>query len=455
MNDNNNKNPWLALPFFLVLGVLTVVSFILPLRPTFSESEKRELAAFPEFSVESLLSGDYFGDITLWFSDTFPGREDWISLSQYTTNFHGYSEIAIEGALTQVDTIPVEVKVPETQPEEPKQPEAREEAPGETETATEAATEPEELDWGGIDIENYEVNLGTVIQIGDAGYNQLAFSQVMSDRYIETISGFADRMAEIGVRVISAPCPTSVGIMIEPEYLAQLNCSRQDEMLAYLHDNMSDNVLKVDTVSRLVEHNHEYIYYRTDHHWTALGAYYAYTALCDAAGMEAEPLENFELWNQGTLTGSIYGKVRWPRKLTLDSMDCYVPQGSITMYAHFNDTVVGTEWPLIADRTMASTDSKYSAFLASDCKMVHIVNEDIPDAPKCLVVKDSYGNCYVPYLSKNYSHVYAVDYRKFWELGMEDFVKKYDIDDVIVMPYLIATQATDGNSFFKNQFRDQ
>ena len=68
------------------------------------------------------------------------------------------------------------------------------------------------------------------------------------------------------------------------EYLAQLNCSRQDEMLAYLHDNMSDNVLKVDTVSRLVEHNDEYIYYRTDHHWTALGAYYADTALCDAAG---------------------------------------------------------------------------------------------------------------------------------------------------------------------------
>jgi hypothetical protein len=104
---------------------------------------------------------------------------------------------------------------------------------------------------------------------------------------------------------------------------------------------------------------------------------------------------------------------------------------------------------------MEKSDARYSAFLASDCPMVHIVNEDITDAPKCLVVKDSFGNCYVPYLSQNYSHVYAVDYRKFWELGMEDFVKKYDIDDVIVMPYLIATQASDGNSFFKNQLRDQ
>lgn len=449
MEHNNKKKGTgflLVLPFFLVLAVLTVVSFIPSLRPAFSDSEKRELASFPEFSTEALLSGDYFDDITLWFSDTFPGRENWIGISQYASSFHGYSEIAIEGALTDTDQFPAE------EPEQPSLPEESAPVSEETEAAT---APPEETEWGGVNIENYEIDLGTVIQIGDAGYNQLGFSQNMSDRYIETISGYADRMAEFGVRVISAPAPTSVGIMIEPEYLAQLNCARQDEILNYLHSNMSDNVVKVDTVSKLISHNDEYIYFRTDHHWTALGAYYAYEALCETAGYEPAPLESFELWNQGDLTGSIYGKVRWPRKLTIDTMDCYVPQGNITMYAHFHDTVVGTEWPMIADKTKGSTDGKYSAFLASDCPMVHIVNEDIPDAPKCLVVKDSFGNCYVPYLSQNYSHVYAVDYRKFWELGMEDFAKKYEIDDVIIMPYLIATQATDGNSFFKNQFRDQ
>lgn len=448
--EPKNSGFLLAAPFFLVLAVLTLVSFIPSLRPTVSESEKRELAKFPEFSVEALVSGDYFDDITLWFSDTFPGREDWISLSQYTSSFHGYSEIAIDGALTDTDQFPVE------EPELPTMP-VEMAAPAEEDgtASEEATTAPTEAEWGGIDIENYEVDLGTVIQIGDAGYNQLGFSQPMSDRYIETISGYADRMAEIGVRVISAPPPTSVGIMIEPEYLQQLNCARQDEMLNYLHSNMSDNVVKVDTVSKLLEHNDEYIYFRTDHHWTPLGAYYAYEALCETIGMEATPLEEFEVWNQGELTGSLYGKVRWPRKLTVDTMECYVPQGNITMYAHFHDLVGKKEWPMIADKSKGKSDTKYSAFLASDCKLVHIINEDIPDAPRCLVVKDSFGNCYVPYLSQNYSHVYAVDYRKFWDLGMEDFVKKYDIDDVIIMPYLIATQATDGNSFFKNQFRNQ
>ena len=76
--DRFSKDFKRVIPFFLVLTILTVVSFIIPLRPTESYSEKRELAKFPEFSLSSLADGSYFGDISLWFSDTFPGREDWI-----------------------------------------------------------------------------------------------------------------------------------------------------------------------------------------------------------------------------------------------------------------------------------------------------------------------------------------------------------------------------------------
>lgn len=449
MNSKNEKRRSLLLviPFFVVLAVLTVVSFLLPLRPTISNSEKRELTKFPEFDLEALISGDYFDDITLWFSDTFPGRESWLSLSQSVSSFHGYSEIAVEGELTLTDEVPVEPEPAVTAPLET-EPENAEE------TATTAeTTEPEETGWGGVQTENNEISLGAAIQIGDTGFNQLGFSKVQSDRYIKSVSNFADRMAEKGVRVISAPAPTSVGVMVEPEYLEQLKCARQDEMLAYLHDNMSDNVIKVDTFSNLVKHNDEYIYFRTDHHWTALGAYYAYEAMCETTGQEAAALDSFTLWNQGEFCGSLYGKVRWPRKLRIDTLDSYIPQGDITMYAHFKDSSLGTEWPLIADKTKADKNSRYSAFLAADCAMAHVVNESIPDAPNCLVIKDSFGNCYVPFLTQNYHNIYAIDYRKYWRYRMSDFVDKYDIDDVIIMPYLIATQATDGNDMFKSQLR--
>ncbi len=455
MSDMNNKSEQkkagvgFALPFFLVLTVLSVVSFVIPLRPTFSDSEKRELTKFPEFSLESLVSGDYFDEITLWFSDTFPGRERWISLSQYAASFHGYSEIAIEGPLTQLEEVPEEnTYQPNTEPAPETQPDSE---PQTTETGE--TTAPTEAQWGGVDVANKEINLGVVIQIGDAGFNQLAFSKPQSDRYIKSVNDFADRMAEKGVRVISAPAPTSVGVMIEPEYLEQLNCSDQNEIIGYLHDNMSENVVKVDTFSNLVEHNDEYIYFRTDHHWTALGAYYAYEALCEAAGFEAPPLDDFEYWNQGEFAGSLYGKVRWPRKLTIDTLECFVPQGNITMLAHFNAGSLGTEWPMIADRTNQDKNSRYSAFLAGDVPMAHIINEDNEGGPNCVVLKDSFGNCFVPYLSQNYHHVYALDYRKYWLMGLAEFSEKYDIDDVILAPYLIATQATDGNDMFRTHMR--
>ena len=66
-----------GLPFFLALGTLTVIAWILPLRPTVSAKEKRTLETFPEFSLSAVTDGSYFSDISLWFSDTFPGRDGW------------------------------------------------------------------------------------------------------------------------------------------------------------------------------------------------------------------------------------------------------------------------------------------------------------------------------------------------------------------------------------------
>lgn len=441
-----------VLPFFLVLAVMTMLSLAVPLRPTFSYSEKRELEKFPAFTVESLLSGDYFDGISLWFSDTFPGREGWLDVSQSVASLHGYSEIAIAGPLDEMEVmLPDNVPEPEAPIAGPKMTEVsdhtEESVPSEAGTAdvTEVTVD---VDVAEIDVN--EIHLGRAIQIGNAGFNQLSISTVMSDKYAKTLSDFANRMAQEGVRVISAPAPTSVGIMVDKPYLEQLRCTPQDDMLDYMHNQMSDNVLKVDTVRKLLEHNDEYIYYRTDHHWSALGAYYAYQALCETAGFEPVALEDMEYKNQGEMTGSIYGKVPYPKRLKKDELECWIPQGNITMY---RSETTFSEFPMIRDVSQGKSEGKYCAFLAADEPVVHIVNEDIPDAPNCLVVKDSFGNCFVPYLSQNYHNVYAVDYRKYWKTSMAGFARKHDIDDVIVAPYMIATQATDANEWFQVHFR--
>ena len=452
----------LTIPFFLVLVILTVAAFVVPLRPTVSYSEKRELAKFPEFSVEALLSGDYFDDISLWFSDTFPGREVWMSVSRFTKALHGYSEVAIveddflAGIIGPVET------------DEPAEGESVAVSPSETTEATEGSTEesvqeategttlseeptesvPEETQWGGVDAgEEAEISMGAVIQIGDTAFNQMGFEAYTSERYSAAISNLADALAEKGVTVVSAPPPTAVGVMIEPEYQAKLNCARQDEVISYLHDHMSEHVVKVDTYTALVSHNSEYIYFRTDHHWTALGAYYSYAAICEALGLEPAALDSFEEVDNGEFRGTLYEKARYSHKLRTDVVYSYIPVGEITMYNVYDYSKY--EADLLQDMTYRKAYEKYLTFLGGDYALQEIVNENLPEGSVCLIVKDSYGNCFAPFVTQNYHTVYVMDYRAYRTLTIQQFVEKYEVDTVIMMPYLMATQSRDGAAMFE------
>lgn len=452
---------YLAIPFFVVLAILTIVAFLIPLRPTVSYSEKRELASFPEFSMDSLLSGDYFDDITLWFSDTFPGRETWISLSNVTESLHGYSEIAIvEGDFLEEiinpageDTpasIPDSTPAPDTETSPTGAPPADEDPTQQTteETAPQEETTPQETQWGGVDAgDDAEISLGAVIQIGDSAFNQIGFSEVVSKRYIAAISKLADALAQKGVQVVSAPAPLSVGIMVEPEYQDKLRCARQDEMVTYLHSGMSENVITVDTYNALVTHNSEYLYFRTDHHWTALGAYYAYAAICQELGQEAAALDSFQEIDNGEFLGSLSSKVRYPTRLRSDTVYAYMPPGEITMYNVYNSSKVET--PLLQDMTHRTIHEKYLTFLCGDNALQMIVNESLPEGSTCLIVKDSFGNCFAPFMTQNYHTVYVMDYRSYYSMTIQRFVDTYDVDTVLMIPYLMATQSMDGASLFE------
>lgn len=454
-NTPGTRQPgWkLSIPFFLVLAVLTVVAYIVPLRPTVSYSEKRELTKFPEFSWETLLSGDYFDDITLWFSDTFPGRETWMTVSKFTESLHGYSEIAVveDDFLSEIlnpveeDTSAVmEATTAPTVSTDPTETFTGEQ----TETGETGETVPEETQWGGIDAgDDAEITMGAVIQIGDSAFNQIGFSEYVSRRYSAAVSGLADALAEQNVTVVSAPPPLAVGVMIEPEYQEKLNCARQDEMLDFLHGNMSENVVTVDTYTALVAHNSEYLYFRTDHHWTALGAYYSYAAICDALDMEAAPLDSFELVDNGEFRGSLTEKARYPTKLKSDTLYAYMPPGDITMYNVYDYSK--TEADLLQNMENRYVYEKYLTFLGGDYALQEIVNESLPEGSVCLIVKDSFGNCFAPFMTQNYHTVYVMDYRKYYSMSIRQFVEKYDVDTVILMPYLMATQASEGAAMFE------
>ena len=447
MNEENQKQarPGIrrVIPFFLALGIMTAIAFCVPLRPERSMMEKRELEKFPEFSWAALVSGSYFDDITLWFSDTFPGREGWIATASWIQSLHGTSEITIQGDLPIPETIP---QIPEPDMEaENIENETQEETAAETE-APEVTEEtvPQETGWGGVDAGHQaEIQLGAVIQIGDTAFNYQGFNKYQSDTYAAAIREFAEKMKEQGVRVISAPAPTSVGIMVEDEYLEALKCASQDEMIRYMHSVMGDDVVTVDTYGALVPHNDEYIYFRTDHHWTALGAYYSYRAICEALSMTPAELSSFRVWDQGEFFGSLTYKAARPYQLRSDHVDAYVPQGDI-LHMVYDNSSFGVERPLLQDMTKREVSTKYLTFIWSDNPLSVITNRSLPDGPSCILVKDSFGNCLAPFLTQNYHRVFVVDYRKFTCVKLKTLIEEAGIDDVIFAPYVTATQSIQG-----------
>lgn len=455
--DDQKRKPsaLYAVPFFAVLALISVISFIIPLRPTVSYQEKRELAKFPAFSIETLLSGDYFDELTLWYSDTFPGREEWIQLSRYADSFHGYSEIAIEGMLPETDMIPpvmqtqntvtpspgeqVQTPEPTNEPSMPASGQETEETAEQTED-----TQPTEAHWGGVDAGDAAEILqsGTAIQIGDSAFLALGFSQVNSEAYTKAVNDFAARVADLDVTVVSAPPPTSVGVMVEEEYLPDLNCVSQVELIGYMHSGMQEGIVTVDLAAALIEHNDEYLFFRTDHHWTALGAYYSYVAVCNALDLPYVDIDTMEVMPQGEFVGSIYADVSRPHKLKKDTVDAYIPEGDIRHQIHDQNGYV-RDWPLLIDKSDQDVNTKYIVF-GSDFPMTHTVNDSIPDAPNCLIIKDSFGNPLVPFMSQTFHQVYAIDYRKYYGIPICDLIEKYEIDYVLFMPNLMATQASGG-----------
>ena len=116
MKKNLSFHSRKILLFFLSLGLLTVISWIIPLRPTYSEFEKRELTKFPSFSLQALFDGSYFDQIDLWFSDTFPFRDTFITGNSYLRQLYGLHPVQVSGDVEEGDAIPSAPSRPPSSP---------------------------------------------------------------------------------------------------------------------------------------------------------------------------------------------------------------------------------------------------------------------------------------------------------------------------------------------------
>ena len=185
----------------------------------------------------------------------------------------------------------------------------------------------------------------------------------------------------------------------------------------------------VDVRQTLRDHKSEYIYYRTDHHWTTLGAYYAYEQLCSELGLTPFDLSAHTARTAEGFYGTHYAKARTPGAEP-DTITYYDLPDSLTIYS-----VTGPGQPAegettgLYDTAKLEVYDKYAMFLHGNNGLSRIRGEG---TGRILIIKDSYANCFAPYLTANYSDIDVVDFRNY-NYGLDQLIADNGYDQILVL----------------------
>ena len=249
---------------------------------------------------------------------------------------------------------------------------------------------------------------------GDTGYGMYFFNQQAATTYIDMVNRIADTFAGTA-NVYTMLVPNSEAFYLTDEERAQLEPDWRNEKAAtdYYVASFNSNVKNIDIYDVLASHKDEYIYFRTDHHWTGLGAYYAYNAWAQAKGVEAHALEEYEQVTFPGFTGSYYTETQAAAmEANPDTVIAYKPLTYDRMT--FTDTDGNTlNWPIINDVSGYRSTQKYSCFAAGDQPFSYIENPNVANGQACILVKESYADAFVPYLTDHYQFIYWFDYREY------------------------------------------
>lgn len=437
----------------VAVTALTFVSFLIPLRPSVSMAESRELAKFPSFSFGALFSGKYFSGISAWFADTVPMRDTLTSLSSKLQHLlgtgtaqAGFSEGVQGDDIPDVPDTPATAPVdnPEStvapQPSTDPQPSAgpQPSVTDVSQTTEQPSTEPPTT---GAEEPTQEVQqLSNILVYGNAGYEYYYFVKDTADSYVAAVNRASQVLAGRAT-VYDIIIPTSMDIVLPTSVRQSLSVSDQKKAIGYMEGLLDPAVRRVSVFDELYAHRNEYVYFRADHHWTGLGAYYAYVKFCQAKGVPAVQLADCTYYAFDNFLGSFYADSGNSPAMaaTPDTVEVYMPKvnADIVITESSGNQIKGS---VIYDASTNIPRYKYSAFIWGDNPFSVIENHDMAAGESCLLIKESFGNAFAPYLTYNYKYVYVMDYR-YCKESVNSLVQKYGITDVIFCNNISMTRA--------------
>ena len=395
---------------------------------TYSESEKRQLKTKPKLTISGLIDGNYFNQYREYYADTFPNRETLMDSNVTLNGFYYFGGLSSDDSASLVIDFNANAAQQGESLKTTEDPNASN-VPEETESGAPKQTEPAAQ----------AEQLGSVVLIGDSAFDVPYADHAQIMEYAQAVTAIADLLGS-NVKTFSMPVPNSAEFYTHKEY--HTGKTSQKDMFKVCKDNLGANVTYVDAYSAIEKHTDEYIYFRTDHHWTHLGAYYAYTALCKSAGFTPVNRDDFATGQWENFVGSMYTYVaNYPQGRVLkenpDTVHYWKPNANCTTTCYNSTALTGGYAMGTICRVGEDVDNKYLTFMGGD-HPVAIVETDT-QGPCILVIKESYGNALISWLTNHYSKIILIDPRQYFgkqsDIDLAAFAQAQGVDQCLIVNY--------------------
>ena len=255
-----------------------------------------------------------------------------------------------------------------------------------------------------------------------------------SEANLSAIVDFAEKYPDVQTSVMLVP---DAACILSDRLPAFAGVEDQRQLLGVAEQRLGDSVKWIDAVSVLNNHVSDKLYYKTDHHWTTLAAFYVFRESAVSLGIDGEVGENFASY---TISDDFNGVLASKSGVGLsekETIDIYVPtQGDDDVVVNYVDE--GRKTTSLYDSSKLETRDQYGVFLGGNSSVIDITTVS-PEKKRLLVLKDSFANCFIPFLAPYYREIVVVDPR-YYSGTIGDIMDTYRITDALVL--------YSGNTFF-------
>jgi hypothetical protein len=423
--------PWLevlALPALLcLLGTVLVALRLMDGDVAVSTRENRPLAVWPTMSRHSIADGSWARDVDGFVADRFPCREQFLDLAAVMVDARGVDvrdevydgdalgDFGLDPVVGAVDGGVVDGGVVDA-------------VDGGVGDAVDGGVVDavDAVDGGAVDAgapktkRRYKSGIAIV---GDRGLMYLVADDDSAAAFADVVNTWPDVVGP-SVRLSLVVTPTATHYYLPAEQ--QDKSAPQDENLAVIRQRLRPEVHMVDVDQALAPHVDEPIFFRTDHHWTALGAYYAYAAWAKQEGFVPVELKDLEKRTHPPVLGSMH---RFTQSKVLkavpDPIDYWLPAVVYTGWRNRSLNEAPRPATFIVER-----QKNYAVFLGGDDPQL-TATTTVKNGRRALLVKNSFGNAFAPFLLHHFEEVVVVDYR-YYDRSLAALIKARGITDVIL-----------------------